>query len=107
MQKTLFQTVNGSVTVNNFRGRPTKPPLESKGNPKQARFYPDMEDAIDRAIRAERVDYTAFATKCSEVGITFNFDQIDTLLKNKDVLSIILSDKNIIKLLRLTLQKNF
>lgn len=107
MQKTLFQTVNGNVVVNNFRGRPNKPPLESKGNPRQARFYPEMENSIDRAMRAERVDYTAFITKCAEVGITFNFDQIDTLLQNKDVMSIVLNDPKIIELLRNLLSKNF
>lgn len=63
-------------------GRPTKPPDESKGDPKPTRYFPRDEAAIKMAIRAEWDSYQEFSeTVTVKVGTIYTKEQIEKLEK--------------------------
>lgn len=61
-------------------GRPKKPPAQSKGQPKQVRFYPEMEDAIKELCWHEQISFTEFIERCVDVGLK-HYDHLDLLVK--------------------------
>ena len=72
---------NALIKISGNRGRPAKPPLQSKTDPKSVRFEQNTWDLLERAARAERMTNTDLINLTAETGIYFTADQIRTLIR--------------------------
>jgi len=86
----MSQQVFKQCRIENIRyyDRPTpgRPPVEqSKGAPRSIRFHPDDEEAIMRAVRADRLSFNSYMEQCAKVGIHYSRAEIDILLSHTNI----------------------
>lgn len=92
-QQPIFVTENkGTINISDNRGRPPKPPLQSKTDPKSIRFEHDTWEKLERAARAERMTNTDLINLTAEAGIYFSADQIRTLIRLHHVIAPLLDE---------------
>ena len=74
IQRSIFKSVKGNVTVNNFAGQPD----ESRDEILKARFTSTVADNIRAFCRGRQISVTDYLRRYARLGDVY-FDHIDTL----------------------------